>query len=233
MDADPSKLSYFSLPGEVRNKIMDLVLVHGDVYPHTSVSEPSICSRDIAASFKSYPGIQLIATCKQAYHEGHELFYSLNTFHLLPSMTFEWSDRLQAKHKAMIKRISITVGVDELTTPMISQIEAMVPKENLRKDRSVLYSAVAEILNNAWKSKMTHVAAWTSLEEIELSLADYRYALRHYEVVDSLKESSPWPGSRYWQDVFLWPEDCVFKNIEAKFRAVGWKKTLEWLHTRK
>ena len=34
MAADPLKLSYFSFPGKTRNKIMDLILVPGDAYPH-------------------------------------------------------------------------------------------------------------------------------------------------------------------------------------------------------
>ena len=88
MAADASKLSYFSLPGEVRNKIMDLVLVHGDVHPYRPISKVDTHEPDSAANVISQPGIQLIATCKQAYKEGHVLFYSSNTFHLPPTMTF-------------------------------------------------------------------------------------------------------------------------------------------------
>lgn len=228
MAADPSKLSYFSLPGEVRNKIMDLVLVHGDVYPYTSVSETSISSRDTAANVKPQPGIQLIATCKQAYHEGHELFYSSNTFHLSPIMTLEWSDRLQAKHKAMIKRISITFGLDELTTSMISQIN-----ETPEKKGTGLGITVVKTLHNGWMSKMAHIAAWTSLEKIDLEAFNRRCTLQHHEAVDMLREFRPWPDGRHWYSVFRWPMLCVKKNIETKIGEVGRKKTIEWLYARK
>lgn len=123
MAADPSKLSYFSLPGEVPNKIMHLVLVYGDVFPCGSVSKTS---SDTKANVASPPGIQLLATCNKAYNEGHELFYSSNTFHLPPTMTFEWSNELQAKHKAMVKRISITLGLEELTVSTLDKTRARV-----------------------------------------------------------------------------------------------------------
>lgn len=226
MAADPSKLSYFSLPGEVRNKIMDLVLVHGDVYPHTSVSETSICSRDTAANVKSQAGIQLIATCKQAYHEGHELLYSSNTFHLSPTMTFEWSDRLQAKHKAMIKRISITIGLDEITTSMISQ-RIKTPE----MDEMALGMIVIHTLDDDWISKMTHVAAWTSLEKVELVAFNRVCTLQRNEAVAILQNVHPWPGE--WYSVFAWPIECVSKNIDWKIDEVGRKKTIEWLSARK
>lgn len=73
--ADLSKLSYFSLPGEIRNKVIGYVLASGNIYPCRRVSETSRRGPDAMANVEPGPGVQLMATCKQAYRKGHELFY--------------------------------------------------------------------------------------------------------------------------------------------------------------
>ncbi|KAF6227773.1 hypothetical protein HO173_011991 [Letharia columbiana] len=228
MAADPTRLSYFSLPGEVRNKIMDHVLVHGDIYPRKPILGTT-------ASIESPPGIQLIATCRQAYLEGHALFYSSNTFHLPPSMTFEWSNRLQAKHKAMIKRIGITLGLVQLTPAMLSQIEF----RNCISQEDAIRGpfAVSDFLLDTWNSKLRHVAAWTSLNEIEVDSFGRTYVLRHHEMVanlgqtrvDSWGKLDMWSLGPYWLDTLRRSRFAALGNIYAKVKAVGWKRTKEWL----
>ena len=232
MAADPSKLSYVSLPGEVRNKIMDLVLVHGDLYPSKPVPRTSSLLPPLPPTYSTQPGIQLIATCKQAYQEGHALFYSSNKFHFPCLDTFEWSDKLQAKHKAMIKRVSITVGLDELTPSMIDEIKQSLPDCAWEDADPFLSEAVVDTLTEAWESKMRHMAAWTSLEEIELFSFYKKYPLQHREVVANLTEISQWSQSLYWRNAFQWPQTCVSKSIKAKLERVGWKNAIEWLYMR-
>ena len=241
MAADPSKLSYFSLPGEVRNKIMDLVLVHGDVYPCRSVPKTS---SDTKANVVSPPGIQLLATCKQAYNEGYELFYSSNTFHLPPTMTFEWSNELQAKHKAMVKRISITLDLEDLNVTTFKQTRERVTA-NVRGDKSYEYltAPLARGLYNGWERKMKYIAAWTSLGEIQLRSFNHTNFIQHCNVVTHLEELnaeefsteefSMLYHSLYWRDVLEWPELCVFANFYAQVDRVGWERAIEWLHVRK
>ena len=208
MAGDPSKLGYYSLPGEVRNKIMDEVLVQGDVHICTPDSE-SLTNTD------SQPGFQLTATCKQAYYEGHEIFYSSNTFHLPPTMTFDWSDKLQPEHKAMIKRIGITLGLDELTPAMIIQIDKAVPTRNMNKNGHVSGQAVFDALLDGWKIKMRHIAAWTSLEEIELSTFNQTHVLKHHEFVANLRRIDLWYDILYWRRLFRWPQVGIVGNIMA------------------
>ncbi|CAD6591110.1 MAG: hypothetical protein ASARMPREDX12_004925 [Alectoria sarmentosa] len=153
MAADPTKLSYFSLPGEVRNKILDYILVHGEIHPYRPVSETSARIPETTANVER-PGIQLMATCKQAYLEGHTLFYSSNTFHLPPTMPFWWSDRLELKHKAMIKRISIQIGLVELTPAMLDEIKSSRLAGVGRKNGPRSGAAVADALTDVWISKL-------------------------------------------------------------------------------
>lgn len=230
--ADPSKLSYFSLPGEIRNKIMDYVLVPGDIYPCRPAQTTSTGSSDTMAKAESHPGIQLIATCRQAYHEGHNLFYSSNTFHLPPTMTFEWPDRLQPKHKAMIKRISTPIGLDELTPEMLHKIESSVPAGVDQKSGDHWASASASALIDAWSSKFTYIAAWNSLEEIELRSFGHTKVLQYHEIVANMAQPWLWDGD-FWYKLLRRHHLCVVGNIYVMTDSVGWDRTKEWLCARK
>lgn len=237
MAADPTRLSYFSLPGEVRNKIMGYVLVGGTLTPCKSVSEAPTRSQDTAARVDLRLGVQFIATCKQAYVEGHGLFYSTNTFHLPPKIPFLWPERLQAKHKAMIERIRITIGLAELTPSMLNQVQSnMVGHTGYS---SVWASAVLDVLVEEWKAKMRYIAAWNSLEEIEVHSFGCTVVLPHHEIVAHLGElhvageDDTCFNHPYWRVTFRRTCLYVIGNISAGVASVGWKKTREWLQVRK
>ena len=260
MAADPSKLSFFSLPGEIRNMITNLVLVPGDVYPHTLL--PTISTRIpvSAANVQSRSGVQLIATCRQAYNEGHVLFYSLNTFYLPATETFEWSDRLQPKHKCLIKRIGITIGPNELDASMICRIDNAYINLGFKKhvesdvepydEFDDLQEAVIDTLHKTWYSKMRHVAAWKSLEEITLclfkdpyipitplhhkyTLQNHEHTFQHCELVANFEKFPNDIVTVFWETIFSWPCVLVLANIFAKNVEMTWTGTIEWLYVRK
>ncbi len=212
---------------------MDCVLILGDIYPCRSALTTSTGSSNTMVKVESQPGIQLIATCRQAYHEGHRLFYSSNTFHLPPTMTFEWPDRLQVNHKAMIKRISITIGLDELTSEMLSKIERSMPGGVDQKSGIYWAGRVARSLVHSWISKFRYIATWSSLEEIELRSFGHTKVLRYHEIVAHLGQACKWQGNRYWYKVLGRAHLCVFGTIMAKTDSVGWERTKEWLYARK
>ena len=109
---DRHRPSILLLPPEIRNRIMQFVLVPGDIYlPGRPSSIITKARRNLRAKDPieavvrriHFPylsmvldehqarqdielkyGCQVLATCKQLYCEGHAMFYSLNTFHLAP-----------------------------------------------------------------------------------------------------------------------------------------------------
>ena len=220
---------------------MEYVLLGGDLHPCKPVLEAPTRSQDTAARVKSRLGVQLIATCKQAYVEGHGLFYSSNTFDLPPKMPFLWPERLQAKHKAMIKRISITIGLVELTPAMLTQVESNMPGHVGHTNSICWASAVLDVLLENWKAKMRYIAAWDSLEEIEVHSFGCTVVLRHHEVVAHLVELhvaggeklDTWLENPYWRVTFRRSCLYVLGNIAAKVASVGWKRTRGWLQLRK
>ena len=238
MAADPSKLSYFSLPGEVRNKIMGYVLVGGQLNPYDPGLGTPTGSQDTAARVDFRLGVQLIATCKQAYIEGHGLFYSNNTFHLPPQTPFLWPERLQAKHRALIKRISITIGLRELTPSMLNRVESNTAGQGERYSSVDWASGVLDVLFETWEAKMRYIAAWESLEEIMVYSFGCTVVLRHHEVVAHLREptflrAETCFNDPYWRITFRRACLYVLGNIAAEVQSVGWKKTREWLQVRK
>lgn len=235
MAANPLRLSYFSLPGEIRNKIMNYVLVPGDVYPYRPVPETTSTDKpETTLNVASRPGVNLLATCKQAYQEGHAMFYSFNTFHLPPTGTFSWSDRLLAKHKALIKRISITIGLVELTPAMLTEVENRIPARRGDKDGFQWAAAVGDVLMASRCSKVQYIAHWDSLEEFELRSFGRTYLLQHRELV------AVWKGSIFqlywfpcWKDILQRSYFYEYANIATKVTLEGWEVTKAWLGERK
>ena len=251
MAADHSKFSYFSLPPEIRNKIMNLVLVPGDVYPHTPVPKTPTREPVAAANVQSRSGVQLIATCRQAYDEGHALFYSSNIFHLPATMTFEWSDRLQPKHKRLIKRIGITIGPNELDASMIGLMdEKYCESRPPEHEFDVIQDVIVDTLHNCWNAKMKHIAAWISLEEItfclfeesckptsplhgKYNLQHHEHTIPHCELVANLESFDVWSEEPYWDKIIRWPCILVLANIVVNDDELSWAKTIDWLYERK
>ena len=77
------KTSYFSLPAEIRNEITSLALTGDHVYLEAKPQARKLRSDDRKPlNGPSAPGVGLLATCRQAYEEGHVMFYTQNVFHL-------------------------------------------------------------------------------------------------------------------------------------------------------
>ena len=238
--ADPSKLSYFSLPGEVRNQIIDLVLAPGEVYVRKPIPDRVLIPEGVHAckptvkdstnnrpNAESQPGFQLMATCKQAYDECHSIFYSSNTFHLPANMTFDWSDGLQAKHKAMIKRIDIRISVEELTLDMIDELERRVSRKIVNGGSLYFTGAIFDTMDVVWQARMRHVAAWASLKETRLSSRTSTFVLRHHhDVAANQPHIDTWERREVWKMKFK-----VVASIMANVHKVGWEQTLQTFRT--
>lgn len=115
-------MGFFALPGEIRNRIMQLVLCPGHIYlrskPAASNHHISY-SNDPASATRSPPGIQLLATCRQAYNEGRALYYSGNVFHLPPgplSATEAILNKVQPESLSLIRRVNLPAGLLDLAS---------------------------------------------------------------------------------------------------------------------
>ena len=216
----------------IRNKIRGYALKPEDIHPSRPASETSTDKIETTPRTGSRADIQLLVTCKQAYNEGHELFYSSNTFHLPPVETFSWSDRLAPKYKAMIKRISITIGLVELTPAMLTDIENRMPASVNHNDPDRCARYIVDILVRSWHSKLKTIADWDTLEEIELRSFGRTYLFPHREVAAVWKQCALVYGTGRFADILERSFFYDYLNISVKVILEGWQMTKKWLGER-
>lgn len=212
------QLSYFSLPGELRNQIMDYVLVPGSIHPRTiePVSNPMPAKRSTFRNLQtvklkflsciprfvpsvlreivkalrrgfgqktvkptpSPPGVQLLATCRQAYAEGHGMYYSLNTFHLpcgSAQKALEYFEGLDTKHLHMIQSVALRLSLKDLTPTVFYAIEQAMRMEAISgSSRSTTGNAWARwasiYVQVVWRRKLVGIRNWKSkcLESVSI-----------------------------------------------------------------
>ncbi len=125
-------------------------------------------------------GCQVLASCKQLYSEGHAVFYSLNTFHLAPgplSTSVEYFDKLQPHHKALIKHVSLDLGVADMTPDLLSELRATVSGRALTtpllitnppQDSGTVSIHLARMAKELWITKLLYVLMWRGLMDVRV-----------------------------------------------------------------
>ena len=189
------QLGFFSLPGEIRNTIMHLVLVPGEV--HIRATKERGVKADIHHLWwdavqrfpariperpvtPSLPGFQMLATCKLAYGQYHEMFYSSNTFFLPPGRLGETLQHfvinLQAEHVNMINRIGVTMGLEDLTPAVFKQVQDIMshnvgylPPDQVGPAWGI---AVQVLLSDIWLEKLAFLRHTRGLKAVKLVTED-------------------------------------------------------------
>lgn len=125
-------------------------------------------------------GCQVLASCKQLYCEGHAVFYSLNTFHLAPgplSTSIEYFDNLQPHHKALIKHVSVDLGIADMTRDLLSDLRAKVSGRALTmplqttifpQDSTTIMIHLACMAKPLWYSKLLYLLMWRGLMNVKV-----------------------------------------------------------------
>ena len=109
---ETTRLGYFSLPPELRNRIMRLAFVPGEICPPgPPVADMYRFKNCRPEPCRSGLGVQLLAANRQAYNEGRTLYYPLNTFEI-PSPPLsaceELLSRYQAENLALVRHVKLT-----------------------------------------------------------------------------------------------------------------------------
>lgn len=153
LTASPSS-SYLPFPPELRNKILFLALTGGHVYLRSSFSSQKLSHKSTSAnsSFKSAPAVNLLATCRQAYDEGHVMFYSENVFHLPRGRCAEMEKmlaKIKPEHLAMMKYVVLRLSPLDLTPSVLLELEEASPTSSLVYD-------IGAALFGMWLAKLSH-----------------------------------------------------------------------------
>ena len=122
-------------------------------------------------------GYQLLATCSQAYGEGHHWFYSLNTFYVPRgplAYTTEYFSNLQPNHIALINSIGIRFGLQDLTSECLEAVDCRGKALGLdphSRDGSITLqwtNLALRAVEDIWKAKLRWIRDWTTLERVVL-----------------------------------------------------------------
>ena len=196
--ANEHRVGYLSLPGEIRNPIMMLALVPGDIYlPPTRYSSnsqstpwPQLTSDEdyeaaseqsqiIVQSWfnrKPQPSWTLLATCKQIYFEGRSLPYSLNVFHLAPGNLLSSLSRfvkMNPLNFGSIRKVCIDLSFADLDLATIKLVEVECrdtesPALPPNRKKRHIRRHITQKLRNIWASKLAHVRDIKHLDEVTL-----------------------------------------------------------------
>ena len=101
----PKQINYPLFPPEIRNRIMYFVLRPGNI--HLGYSKN---------------GIQLLATNRQNYENGHIMYYSDNMFHIPHSPDYNRVlERYQSKHLKLVRRITLSYSILDLSDSLVTK----------------------------------------------------------------------------------------------------------------
>ncbi|KAL8792657.1 MAG: hypothetical protein Q9195_004717 [Heterodermia aff. obscurata] len=155
-----TKIGFLTLPGEIRNKIMDLALSPGHVYFSPKMQPVNSKGSPVFVS-----GCQILAACRQLYQEGHSSFYSRNTFHLAPgplSASLGYFERLNGTHQNLIERVSIDLSIMDLTPSVLEGIEAAFYEQHgyATAQDIIIFGAAHEFVEKALVDLWTEKIIW-------------------------------------------------------------------------
>lgn len=233
---------------------MYYVLNPGTVFLHPVPGYADEYARKWASAWKaterSEPGYQFLATCKQAYLEGHKIYYQSNKF-LLPSGPIEmikpYFERLKPVHKAMI----ISVGVNFLFTDLTPEVlKPLMEKVDLathhgrRFSRSLRFveEFAEEQLWNLWIPKLTWLCDFDSWEILHIEFSDRKFMytraefLRRMERVKSAgwnqdNRDEMWNIIRNGRELDLDPQD-LWRALFIEAHSANedtWERVRKWL----
>ena len=189
----PGRYSFFGLPPEIRNQILNYLLVPGEVdVKKSSHTETTFIPADghtrrvilearSSGRLKQFispkSGLPFLATCRQAYAEGRTYYYGQNTFFLAPGgirNTLDLAKAVQPRNLELIAYIGIKFDVTDLGPREYgSVLDACIGTGNIngaRIDANTAGSVATRLLRVIWFGKLRWIYRhyWQSVREIHL-----------------------------------------------------------------
>lgn len=173
----------------------------------------------VMAQPSTLTGINLLATCKQVYEEGHLLFYGLNTFCLPAGSWVEvhrWCFDLQPIHRFMIKTVRLTLTLAD-RPPQVSDKMDAAPDWDHYMAGDVLRPLVI-----IWWEKVEYVKRWSTIETILINTGGAGVF-----VIDprGAEEPVPPPERAYMVSA----RQNALRVLEEAVHEIGFAATKTWL----
>lgn len=190
----------FSLPGEIRNKIMEHLLVPGKIYlknpfakRNAAASLSDGCSGDCGQAY--------LASCRLAHQEGHEYYYGRNMFYLPPgeiTYTLQFFYVLDPRHAALISSLGVEIGLFDLTLDMFdATIKDFTDSRGNLMDISGRGRAATDIVSTVqytWLKKLDHIYDCQGYTEVKVQFGNTVALLDGQRLANELKDIIFWCG---------------------------------------
>ena len=125
---------YLDLPAEIRNQVMEYILLPGDVHLHVRAREAQDPGQNLTESSispavkhtlpaKLLSAYNFLAVCRQIRAEGEHLFHGSNIFYLPPGQaanTTHWLRDIGPQHRDMIKMVCMTMTPEDIPPQPLS-----------------------------------------------------------------------------------------------------------------
>lgn len=162
---------------------MSYVLVPGEVLVREPSNQPRIPEvegkENTQNQIRAYPtyGFQILATCRQAYREGVDRYYSENIFYLAPGHcehSLRFLEVIQPCHRALLRHLAIRLSLLDIDQAMIDRIS--ISKSSLRYylDHGRMKAPkLVTALDELWHVKVRAVIQWLEANRM-LGLVELR-----------------------------------------------------------
>lgn len=220
--------SWRDITGPILNKILDQLLKRSPISK---------------SGWEGHPVPQLQASCKQAYLEGHELFYTLNTFYLPRGPiwhTYYYFKNLQHQHKLLIRSIVIRFGLEDLTTEDFRDAEAHVKARRYPggNNARLWTEHIAPLAMQSFTRKLVFVRSFNTLEHVRIETDYGTLDLDGASLKQSLKGDihAIWPvyptfyyAAKEVRDLARGTYSQIQNRLEHLIKLFGWPMTKIWL----
>jgi hypothetical protein len=225
--------SWRNITGPILNKVLDQLLKRSPISK---------------LGWEGHPVPQLQASCKQAYLEGHELFYTLNTFYLPRGPTWHtyyYFKNLQHQHKLLIRSIVIRFGLEDLTAEDFRDAEAGVKARGYFQETNaeVWTEYIAPLAMQSFTRKLVFVRSFSTLEHVRIETDYGTLDLDGASLKQSLKGDITYRGHAFWPEYSSFYSVCAKEvrdlaretysrlkgRLEHLIKLFGWTMTKVWL----
>ncbi|KAI9878735.1 MAG: hypothetical protein M1830_010641 [Pleopsidium flavum] len=226
---------YFALPRELRDLVMDYILVPEKVHPKGARFYFGSTKTKGGRRSKT-PGVQFLATCRQAYIEGHKLFYQQNTFFIAPGFIEDsgrYFDELTPYHKGLIKSVHMTINCHDSTKDALDFVGIEVYDYQVANGGSLDYRSIAEKsevflrfaqfkLDRIWDERLDWISRWRKLSHLTL---DFRVGTCSWHCAREIRNTVERCGQLGWNhpDKLTILTESATRELEYRIILGGWE----------
>lgn len=170
---------FCSLPGELRNRIYNLALVPGLVYPHAEpISSP--CLYEECRQLRK-PDLSILGTNRQVRREAESIYYGLNHFVVARGNPWNTLNFFSSTGQKLITRLTVSfssLDIGELDRiaeekKLVAFLVETLPDASQKVKHDHIHDEMVQLLEGQfWAVKGSDIANMTALQQLTLDVTN-------------------------------------------------------------